>query len=101
MKGKQFEWTTQMREEYMKVKELLGNPAVLSPFDKNRVTQLYTDASRVQGLGFILIQEDESSGEKFLISCGSSRLTKAQKGYSLTELEMSAVVYAIKKLDTG
>ena len=97
-KGRHFQWDDLMQSEFEAVKEQLKEPSVLSPFAMNRKTLLYTDASRLQGLGFILIQEDEVTGEKFLISCGSTRLTKSQRGYSTTELEMAAVVYAVKKV---
>ena len=44
----------------------------------------------------MLIQEDENK-KKHLIACGSSKLTQAQRGYSTTELELCAAVYAVKK----
>ena len=43
-----------------------------------------------------MLQED-SEGKKYLISCGSSRLTQAQGGYSTMELELSAAIFAVKK----
>ena len=43
-----------------------------------------------------MIQENEE-GERTLIACGSTRLTKAQKGYSTTELELAGFLYAVKK----
>ena len=58
---------------------------------------LYTDAARIGGMGYILIQEEELSEKKFLIATGSTRLSKAQRGYSTTELELAAIVWAVKK----
>ena len=67
----------------------------MSPFDRNRSTFLYTDADRKGGMDYVLIQEEE--GKKFLISTGSTRLIKAQNGYSTTEIELAALVWAVKK----
>ena len=44
----------------------------------------------------MLFQEDEKN-KKYLIACGSSKLIKAQNGYSTTELELSAAVHEVKK----
>ena len=58
-KGKHFVWDQLMKEEFEAVKEQLKSPNVLSPFDMRKKTFLYTDAARLEGLGFILIQENE------------------------------------------
>ena len=50
----------------------------------------------LNGLGYILIQEDKE-GEKYLIACGSSKVSQAQSGYSTTELELAAATWAINK----
>ena len=57
-KGKHFLWDSLMKEEFEAVKEQLKNPSILSPFNMEKKTYLHTDASRLEGLGFILIQEN-------------------------------------------
>ena len=54
-KGKHFSWDGMQQAEFEAVKTLLANPAILSPFDKDRSTFLYTDAARKGGMGFVLI----------------------------------------------
>ena len=78
------------------MKNQLSEPAILSPFDKDRNTYLYTVAEGMGGMGYILIQEEEGSKKKLFISTGSTRLPKAQKRYSTTELELAAIVWAVK-----
>ena len=65
-----------MEEELMLLKKRVNNPNILSSFDLKKKTILYMDASHINYIGYILIQED-SEGNKFLISCDSSRLTQA------------------------
>ena len=96
LKGRVFEWNELMEEEFIQVQKKIGEPHILSPFDRNRETGLYTDASRLNGLGYLLIQENKE-GRKYLIACGSSKVTQAQSGYSTTELELSAASWAINK----
>ena len=87
-KRKVFDWSDMMEEDFLEVQKKVGSPAILSPFDIGRNTILYTDASWIHGLGYVLIQEDENK-KKHLIVCGSSKLTQAQRGYSTTELELT------------
>ena len=72
-----------MKEEFREVRKRVCVQHILSPFNKARKTVMYSDASCLNRLGFLLIKED-SEGNKYLISCGSLRLTKAQSGYSTT-----------------
>ena len=90
-----------MQEQFDQVKTQLANSAILSSFDREKQIYLYTDASHLQELRFILIQEDRATGKKSLITTGSTKLTKSQRGYSTTEFELKAVTWAVKKAHYG
>jgi hypothetical protein len=62
-------------------------------FDPALPTELLTDASRLKGLGYALIQRDESGMR--LIKCGSRSLSPAETRYATIELEALAIHWAI------
>merc|ERR1712082_587821 len=68
----------------------------LNPFNPSLHYTLLTDASRLHGLGYMLVQETPS-GRKNIIKCGSVSLRPAQRNYSATEIEGLAVWYATNK----
>jgi transposase InsO family protein len=71
---------------------------LVKAFDVNLPTELLTDASRLYGFGFALVQK-EPEGALRLIQCGSCALTPAQKNYATIELEASAILWATVKCD--
>ena len=52
-----------------KIKNLLTSPTIAKPFDDAKETILLTDASRLHGLGYALVQKSRK-GELLLIQCG-------------------------------
>ena len=60
-------------------------------------TFLLTDASRLHGLGFALMQRKDN--QHFLIQCGSCLLTPTQQRYATIKLECMAIQWAIKKCE--
>ncbi|KAG1649620.1 Equilibrative nucleoside transporter 4 [Nymphon striatum] len=70
----------------------------VKPFDITLPTELLTDASRLHGLGFCLIQHDKENNIR-LISCGSCSLTPTQSRYATIELECLAIQWAIHKCE--
>ena len=60
-----------------------------------------TDASRLNGICFALVQFDPTRGDSkkqfSLVQCGSSSLTSAQSNYTTIELECLAIQYALSK----
>ena len=68
----------------------------MKPFDKDLRTELLTDASKLHGLGFALVQYGPD-GKMRLVRCGSCSLTPAQKNYATIELEALAILYGIEK----
>ena len=68
---------------------------MLQPFDPNIKTVVLTDASRLYGIGFALVQVYKD--RLALIQCGSASLSPTQMRYSTVELECLAIVHAIQK----
>lgn len=91
-------WTPQHDKAFQKVKEVLASPPILAHFDASLPTKLETDASRMMGFGFVLRQRH---GEEWkLIQCGSRFLTDTESRYAVIEMEMAALVWAVKKCKT-
>ena len=99
-KGVEWFFTPEMRTEFENAKKGLTDPEAqrLRPFDPNLKCIVLTDASKIHGMGFLLLQEDQE-GTKRIIKCGSVSLTPAQRNYSVTELEGLAVWYACNKAE--
>lgn len=93
---RQFLWTPDHDEAFRRVKAALIDPPVLASFDPTLPTILQTDASRLNGIGFALLQ-DHGSGRLRLIQCGSRFLTEAETRYATIELELLAAVWAMFK----
>jgi hypothetical protein len=78
-----------------KVKHALVSPPCLALYHLDLETVLQTDASRLHGLGFALLQLQDNQWR--LIQCGSRILQEAEKRYTMVELEALAIYWAIKK----
>ena len=96
-KGVAWQWLQEHEDEFNNIKRVLTSPLVVQPFDPNLDTVLLTDAARLHGLGYILLQQEP--GKQRLIICGSRSLTGAQKRYATVELEALAIIWAIGKCD--
>ncbi|XP_066953187.1 uncharacterized protein [Macrobrachium rosenbergii] len=77
-------------------KSALLRPPILAAFDPDLPVILQTDASRLNGIGYALLQ-DHGSGHLRLVQCGSRFLTDAETRYATIELEMLAVVWLMSK----
>ena len=88
-------WLEEHQAAFEQLKaDLLGTLA-LNHFDPSWNTRLITDASRLHGLGFVLMQL--SGDQTKVIQCGSRSLSPAEKNYSTLELELTAIVWSIQK----
>ena len=93
-----FQWTPEIDQEFKRSKDILTSPAVVKPFDPGLKTGLLTDASRLNGLGYLLLQWPREQPERTqIVQCGSFALTPAQRNYSTIELEFLAIVRAMQK----
>jgi hypothetical protein len=95
-KGVAYTWLKEHQDEFVKLKDVLTSDMLVRPFDPAMPTQLLTDASRLHGVGFALLQRGPW-GDIRLISCGSRSLTPAQKNYATIELEAMAIKWGIEK----
>jgi transposase InsO family protein len=91
-----FQWSENHTEAFEAVKKTLISPPILAPFDPKLPVILETDASRLKGLGYLLLQRDDN-GQKKLIQCGSRFVSDTESRYAMVELELLAVTWAIKK----
>ena len=91
----EFLWLPEHAAAFEQVKKALVSAPVLGMFDPKAPTALHTDASRLNGLGYVLLQQQ---GEHWrLIQCGSRFLTDTETRYAMVELESLAIYWAIKK----
>lgn len=88
------QWTQEQTEAFEQLKTALTSSSVLMAPDSNKTFILCTDAS-TKGVGAVLCQRDDSGNER-PISYFSKKLRPYQQNYSMTELEMLAVVLAIQ-----
>lgn len=95
-KKKAFKWSSAAQKAFEKLKVMISSaPVLVHPNYENKF-RVQCDASNF-GIGAVLAQEDENGVEK-PISYMSIKLNRAQRNYTVTELECLAVVVAIKKI---
>ena len=88
-KNVKFNWTNRCEEHFLLLKDLLISTPVLTLPSCDEGYIVYCDASRV-GLGCVLMQ----SGK--VIAYASRQLKKHEQNYPTHDLEMAAIVFALK-----
>jgi len=97
-KNTAYVWLEEHQREFEKVKKLLSSELIVSFFDPKKEISLLTDASRLYGLGYALVQYSDQSPKKInLIKCGSRSLSAAESRYATVELECLAILWAVQK----
>ena len=88
-KNARFEWSEKCQANFEKLKAFLTEAPVLTQptFDKEHV--IFSDAS-LNGLGCVLMQEDK------LVAYASRQLKPHEKNYPTHNLELAAIVFALK-----
>jgi hypothetical protein len=94
-KDVEFMWLQPHQEALELIRQILTSPLVVKPFDQKLKIELLTDAPRLKGLGYALIQR-EADGTPRLIECNSKSLTSAERGYAVIEIEGLAIQYAVE-----
>ena len=92
-----FIWLPEHQKAFEDIKAALTSDALVKPFIQGANTMLLTDASRI-AFGFALVQTTSEDPNRLrLIECGSISTSKAQANYSVTEIELAALLWAIQK----
>lgn len=93
-KNNEFVWTTEKRETFNRIKELMCRNTALGYYNPDDDTIVVADASPV-GLGAVLIQEN-SSGPR-IICYASKSLSITERKYSQMEKEALGLVWAVER----
>jgi hypothetical protein len=88
-KGNTFEWMPRRETSFQELKKRLTTAPVLTMPDMEKPFSIYCDASG-QGLGCVLTQDDH------VVAYASRQLRKHKEKYPTHDLELAAVVHALK-----
>ena len=80
----------------VKTKQFLSTPAALAFYNHSHEGRLFTNATRLNGLGFVLKQKG-TEGYWKTIRVGSRFLTGTKERYTMAGLELLAISLACKK----
>jgi hypothetical protein len=88
-KNKAFQWIEECQTSFEELKKRLTSALVLIPPNLTKKFNIYCDASR-QGLACVLMQEGQ------VVCYASRQLGKHDEKYPTHDLELAAVVHALK-----
>ena len=91
----EFVWDSNHTAAVEATKSALLQPPTLAFYQVGQDLRLDTDASALRGLGFVLWQRQGSQWR--IIQCGSRYLSDAKSRYAIIELELLAIVWAVRK----
>ena len=94
-KGPKWDWTTDRNADFNKIKQELTKLPCLAHYNGNKENIVTTDASETV-LGIALWQK-QSNNELKPIAFASRNLSDAEKKYSISELELLAVVWVLER----
>ena len=92
----EFIWTAEHNAAFAATKQALVAPQALVYYDPSRPTRLHTDASRRQGLRFVLTQKQPDNTWR-TVQAGSRFLFGAESRYAMIELELLGIAWAVTK----
>lgn len=95
-KTEEFSWRDTQQQSFGTLKSALVNDLVLKLFKVGAETEVHTDASQL-GYGMVLLQRDAEDNLMHLVYFASRKTTPAEEKYCSYELEVLAVVNALKK----
>ena len=90
MKGIKFKWTDKCQNSFEQLKGMLVEAPVLTQPTPGKECTLYSDASGI-GLGCVLMQDGK------VVAYASRQLKPHEQNYPTHDLELTAVVFALKK----
>ena len=88
--NKHFKWQTKHQEAFDNLKRELARQVILAYSDFTKTFEIYTDASKYQ-IGAVITQENKP------IAFYSRKLTDCQTRYTVTELELLAIVETLRE----
>ena len=88
-----FEWDDKCQSSFERLKKILVEALVLTQPTLGREYAMYSDASR-SGLGCVLIPDGK------VVAYASRQLKPHEQNYPTHDLELAAVVFALKICDT-
>jgi hypothetical protein len=88
-KDKKFEWTSACEASYQELKKRLTTTPILVMLDMEKLFSIYCDASG-QGLGCVVMQDGH------MVAYASQQLRKHEAHYLTHDLELAAVIHALK-----
>ncbi|KAG8474912.1 hypothetical protein CXB51_031631 [Gossypium anomalum] len=88
-KDVKFEWTEECQQSFEELKKLLTEAPVLVQPESGKEFVVYSDAS-LNGLGCVLMQEGK------VVAYASRQLKPYERNYPTHDLELAAVVFALK-----
>ena len=88
-KGIKFEWTDKCQNSFEQLKGMLVEALVLTQPTSGKEYTLYSDALGI-GLGCVLIQDGK------VVAYASKQLKPHEQSYPTHDLELAAVVFALK-----
>ncbi|KAG8499075.1 hypothetical protein CXB51_005486 [Gossypium anomalum] len=88
-KDVKFEWSEKCQQSFEKLKALLTEALVLVQLESGKEFLIYSDAS-LNGLGCVLMQEGK------VLAYASRQLKPHEKNYSTHDLELAAIIFALK-----
>ena len=91
-----FCWDEVHDRAFTETKEALASAPILTYYDPNKPTSLHVDASRLNGIGFVLRQR-QTAGTWSMVQAGSRFLTETESRYAMIEIELLGIVWATKK----
>jgi hypothetical protein len=88
-KSKTFEWTPRREASFQEMKKMLTVTPYLTMPNMEKPFSIYCDASD-QGLGYVLMQDGH------VVVYASRQLRKLEEKYPTHDLELAAIVHALK-----
>ncbi|KAL5553178.1 hypothetical protein UlMin_040579 [Ulmus minor] len=88
-KNKKFEWTERCEQNFQELKRRLTSAPILIVPSEDEEFTIYCDASKM-GLGAVLMQTDK------VVAYASRQLKDHEKNYPTHDMELAAVVFALK-----
>ena len=92
------EWGDSQEESFKTLKAHLASSPILQLPNCDKPFCLRTDASNA-GIGAVLLQDKDETGDKFPVSYASRKLLPREKSYATVEKEALAIVWGIQKYE--